>query len=608
MVLFYDDDRYAPKPPVTGWRKYLRRLIKVIVIIAVLLIITMWVLSTAGGNSKALKLGIQDYLTDATGYLAELKTLNSMQFFPVTHIQFSELTLHRPVMKQRTAAQIADEEERRKNDGEMPQLKGVSDFYDAGETVARIADADVRMNFWDMFFSRRRFYALDVKDVTIEEAVWLPRRLHLETLHVDQDKDSPAIVAQGQYGDHKLDIRIRTRRAADGAYEIPDVTQFQLHVGPLQAKGEIDASGNATRLKFNELSIGEHSFTGDLSMKGGFSGTVIKADLHTGRSTINADLKRGDDGLKGKITASTLDMQDVKVIQAAYNDLRSIWGGGDNNRISFGTLKADINLAADKLVRGETRTEWGHVKADLIVQPYLWQLNNISGLLGGGALKGSFAIDATGTGDAQLKADMNLRGWDYARLGADKNADVTGQADIYLRLQGAGKTFDVLKASTKGELVVVGGKGTLTADTALYNGAKILDTMLPGLPKDHDLTMHCLLGRFELSDTKATAKNLFMDLSDLTITGQGYIQLTDNVLDMKFTPELKKQSTLPRAGSVHVKGTDDESRILLTGSLSDKKSNGAIPGSIDAGLTLFSLTDIGIQEAHPCHAFIKKTE
>ena len=604
MVLFYDDDRYAPKAPLTGWRKYLRRLIKVVVIFAVLLAVTMWVLSTAGGNSKALKLGIQDYLTDATGYLADLRTLDSMEFFPVTHIEFADLTLHRPLMKAKTAGQVADEEERRRQNNEVPQLKGISDYYDPGETVARIGSANVRMNFWDMFFSRRRFYALDIKDVMIEDGIWLPRRLHLQTLKVDQDNDFPAIVAQGRYGDHELVIRVRTKKAARGVYEIPDVTQFHLQIGSLQAEGVIDTGGNKSRIEFSDLRVGEHVFTGHVTMKDGFSGLGVTAVLEAGHSALTAELVFANAGVDGTVTATTLDLHDVKDMWAAYGELRALWGAPVNDRVSFGTIKADIRLNAEKLVRGEAQTPWGHAKADLVVQPYLWQLNNINGLVDGGALKGDFSIDATGTGDAQLKADMNLRGWDYARGDQGGKADVTGQADIYLRLQGAGKNFAALAQDIKGEMAVVGAAGALTQDTALYGGDKIISAMLPGLARDQALHVNCLLADFDVSGMKATAQSLLMDLPDLMVTGVGTIQLDDLSLDMKLKPSLKKEGRISRAASVQVRYAGDVAKVVAGAVVTARKD--AVTGGIVPEFSAFNVGDLGIQESHPCHAYLKK--
>lgn len=604
MVLFYDDERHLKKAPPTGWRKYLRRLIKVIVIFAVLLMITIWVLSTAGGNSKALKLGIQDYLTDATGYLAQLNTLDSMEFFPVTHIQFADLTLHRPVMKEKTAGQIADEEERRKNSNEVPQLKGVSDYYDAGEIVASIGSADVRMNFWDMFFSRRRFYVLDVKNVSIEETVWLPRRLHLDTLKVDQDSDFPAIVAQGRYGDDALEIRVRTKKAAHGIYEIPDVTQFQLQVGVLQAEGTIYTGGNKSRIEFTDLRIGDHVFTGNVTMKSGFGGTAVMATMQTGHSILTADLMFGDKGTEGPVTAAVLDLDDVRNMWAAYSTLRDLWGGEIHDRVAFGALNASIRLSVEKLVRGPAQTPWGHAKADLVLQPYLWQLNNINGLVDGGVLKGAFSIDATGTGDAQLKTDMNVRGWDYARRDQGEKADVTGQADIYLRLQGAGKTFAALEKSIKGELAVVGAAGTLTQDTALYGGDKIISTMLPGLARDDAMQMNCLLANFDVNGMRATTQSLLMDMSGLIVTGAGTIQLDDLSLDMKLTPSLKKDAGLNRAFTAQVNHAGAAAKVVAGAVVTSKKDS--MPGATVPAFSAFTLGDLGLQESHPCLAYLKK--
>lgn len=603
MVLFYDDDHRIPKAPLTGWRKYLRRLIKIIVIFSVMLAITMWVLSTAGGNSKALRLGIQDYLTDATGYIAELNILESMEFFPVTHIKFSDLTLHRPVMKEKTAAQIADEEERHQNTNEIPQMKGISDYYDAGEVVARIGAADIRMNFWDMFLSRRRFYALDVQDITIEDGVWLPRRFHLQTLKVDQDGEAPALAAAGLYGDYVLDMRVQIKKMAGGAYEIPDIARFKLRLGDLQAEGNIDTRGRQTTADINNLRMGDHVFKGTVALKENFSNTGLTLALETGRSAIEADLSYGDAHVTGTVTARALDMADIHNAWLAYRELRALWGGEVHDNVSFGALGMDIKLVVEKLVRGAAQTPWGHVKADLVVQPYLWQLKDITGLIDGGALKGSFSIDATGTGDAQLKADMALRGWDYAQSAADNKTAVTGQADIYLRLQSTGKNFAALKESVAGDLIVVGGAGVLSRDTLLYGSGKIMEKMLPAANDNHDLNMNCLLADFNIDGTQATARSLLMDISGLSVSGKGTINLDDMVVDIKLNPAIKDESTSNRSAAVRIKGALPD--IVVTGNGAPSPRKDGDLSVTDFNPALFSLHELGLQESHPCRAYIK---
>lgn len=594
MVLFYDNE--VKKAPPTGWRKYVRRFFKAAFVLTLLLFAALWALSAVGGNSKALRLGIQDYLTDTTGYLAQMDRLESMKFFPVTHIQFGNLTLHEPVRKDMTDPERDAEDQRRRDAGEMPQPKGISDFYDPGAVVASVGAADLRMNFWDIFLSRRRFYVLDVRDIKIGEGIWLPRAVHVKSLKAGPDDGTLAITAQGDYGPHEFAIRVGTVQKVPGLYEIPDRAPFRLRAGPLSMEGTLDsAPGRAARAEIDAMEIGGHHFTGNLTMEERRKRTHVTFELKTGNSHIKAALDVRNRDITGTITAVTLDIDDIATIHQAYDGIMTLWGAMRDDRVVFGRHNMDVKLVVEKLTNGTGG--WGEVKADMKLQPYRLQLENIRGLVNGGALKGGFSIDATGAGDAQLKADMQLRGWDYAR----DSAAVTAQADAYLTLTGAGKTFAALERNLKGALVVIGGEGNLTRDTALYGGGTMMKAMLPEREGGEPLEMNCMMADFDIDGTTARARTLFMDMSGLTIAGTGTLDILARTLDLKLTPD----SATPGRRAVRVKGHMEAPEITAEGAARDKKT-GVMPGTLESASLAIGFKDLDLGGSHPCHAFLKQ--
>ena len=593
MVLFYDDVKVT-KP--AGKHKYIRRAFKVVIGLGVLLCLSLWVLSALGGNSNALRLGIQDYLTDTSGYLAEMEKLNEMSFFPVSRISFQNLAFFKPVKK--------EEPTPKEEENAFPPQKTMSDFFSPGDMVASIGRIHVSMNFWDMFLGRRRFVELEVMGVDINAHVWLPETLKLESLKVVPGEES-AIVGVGSYGKHKLETRMAVvpvnTTPGKVSYEIAPHTPINIKLGSLVLEGAIKSAGRkGETLDIKNLAIGKTIVTGSVTMKKNSKKTTLKADLKLGNSQLVADITMTPTETTGIITMATLDINDIASIQKAYDEILTVLGlGRADERVTFGQRNMTIDLVIQKLMRGES--EWGMASADMVIKPYNLNISNISGLINGGALKGDFAIDATGK-EATLNTKMHLRGWDYARL----QTEVTGQADTHLTLTALGSTFDDLKKNLKGDIVTIAGEGELTGDSVLYWGSGLVNTMLPEISGNDRLKMNCMVADFEVKGHNAKARTLFMDLKDLTVVGTGSVNLRDMMLDLEFKPEPKEMSILDGGVAVNVTGPVTAPKIKPDRFSLGGKIGGLLLGAINPAFLAFSLTDLGLNDTHPCKSYIKQ--
>ena len=607
MVLFYDTE---PKPKPTGKRKYFYRLLKVMAAFAILTWVSLWVLSTIGGNGNALRLGIQDYLSESTGYLAQISTLEKMSFFPVTHIAFQGATFHKPVEKaEKPPEEVKKENERQRiEDPSYPHQKGMADFFDAGDMVASVGSGVVSVDFWDMFFSRRRFHQFEVTDVEIEPGVWLPAALNLSAVKVVPDTDSPSLIAEGKYGAHKLDIKLKLAQVKDKrsriTYELPDETPIKIVLGPMTIDGTLhSASGQGVQLDVSNLVMNKVSLSGQIGMQGKGAGKrAIESELKVGNTHLNANLMVTPMEVTGLITASALDLQDIKTIKKAYYDIRDLLGlDSTDDRVSFSDIPLNVDMVIEKLVRDQQ--EWGNAKATIMAKPYMLEIKDVIGLINGGALKGDFIIDATSPEkEPSLKSEIHLRGWDYARL----QNEVTGQADSHLTLSAQGQTFEALEKNLKGELVTIGGAGELTRNSVLYWGSGLLNTMLPDLSGNESLHMNCLVADFDIKGYTARTQTLFMDLKDLTIVGEGQIDLDDLTIDMDLKPNPKEISILDGGVTVNVSGPLARPEIESEAFSVAKKLGGLFLGTINPAFFALSLTDLGLNEAHPCSAYLKK--
>ena len=526
MVLFYDDIT-SPPAPVSKKHKYIRRAIKLVVGIMVLGALSLWVLSTLGGSGNALRLGIQDYLTDTSGYLAEMDTLHDMSFFPTSRLSFQGLAFYQPIKK--------DEPTPQKKDSFPPQ-QSMSDFFAAGDMVASVGRVNIAMKFWDMFLSRRRFVDFEVLNLNMDAGFWLPAALTFSSFKVVPDLQNPAIVGVGTYGPHKLETRMGVTQKADDLgkifYTIATQTPITITLGTLSLDGVLESAGRRGEIfKIKKFNVGQIEVTGTIVLKKSGTKTMLKADLKLGHSHMLADILLAPTDTTGSITMPVLDMNDIGNIQTAYKQVRDVLGlNVAAERVVFGNRDMTIDLSVKKLMRGEN--EWGMATADMLVKPYSLTIANITGLVNGGALKGDFTIDATGK-EPILKTQIHLRGWDYARM----QTQVTAQADTHLTLNATGKTFAELDKNLMGEIVTMAGPGELTRDSVLYGGSGLLNTMLPDISGGDKMMVNCMVADFDVKGRHADAKSLFMDLSDLTVVGTGSINLSTFMMDLEFKPQ-----------------------------------------------------------------------
>lgn len=601
MVLFYDDVK-AKKPLATGWRKYLRRVIKVTLIGGLLAGASLWGLSKAGGNSRALRLGIQDYLTDATGYIAEIDHLAGMKFFPVTHIEFAGLKLYEPVKKDISEEERAAIRARKKEQNFMPQPPGITDYYDTGAVNASIAAVNIQMNFWDMFFSRRLFYVLNIQDIKAEAGIWSPRAFHVQALKLDPLMQPPQITAQGTYGDKKFMLAVQAEQQGRGLYQISNISPFTAALGDVSAAGTIDTTpGQTIRLNVSDLTVGQSHFTGHVIFTARNTHNKIEAVLSTGHSEIKAALEIDQQNITGTMTATALDANDLQSIHQAYHHLLDLWGVSADDRVGFGKYNADIKLSIEKLVQGEGAGSAGHLKAALKMQPYKLQLENILGLVHGGALRGDFVIDASADGNAQLKSDLAWRGWDIAGPAAQPAA----QLDSFLQLTAQGKTFSELQQNLQGHFITSGGAGTLNKANALYWGPQALDAMLPQLKADQDVHLQCLIADMSIKGPQATINTLVADFAEMMVMGAGTGDMSARTLNWTLTPKLLAGGPVDQAASLQLNGDIDTPKITA-GRLSSLKIAAETAKPRIKADAAWPRGEGGMTSSHPCWDYIEK--
>lgn len=596
MVLFYEEKK---KKERTRRSRLIRLFFRIVIVLAIMTAISLTILSHLGGKSEALRLGVQDYLTESSGYIAEIGTLHDMAFFPTTRLSFDRLSFSRAVLKPQDAADGEDEGK----DEIYPQIKTANDIYDAGQEVGRIGSGTIAMSFWDMFFSRRRFLELDVQNVHLDSGIWLPHAVDLDYLKVVQEGEDFFIRGSGTYGAEPLTVSyaIQAYKTRQGriVFQLQDDSALSVSLGPLKIEGFLEGVGSrAVTMRLTKLEADKQEFSGHVTMERQLSGLSVVSEIKTGSSVAVADLVVADDTVNGALTFEKLDVTDYRNTVSSYQLVRRVLGlEQERKNIHFGTHKYDLDVRVKAL--SDADRSWGMLAGHLQIDPYLLKLSDISGELGGGTVQGSVLIDATGK-EPFLKSAGKIADWDYARL----QANATGQASTHWDIRSEGQSFDDLARNRKGEVVTIAGAGTFNQKNIMYWGTGLLTAMLPSLSSSDDMVMNCMVADFNIEGNKATTQTLFMDLKDLTVTGEGSVDIAKMALDLTLKPKPKEISILDGGVAVKVTGDIASPRIAPDRFSIGKKLGGLFLGTINPVFFAVSLTDLGLNEKHPCHKYL----
>ncbi len=174
MVLFYEEKQEKPDTPT---RRRLRLVRRIVFWLFVLSVIALWVLSRLGGNGEPLRLGMQDYLSQVSGMTAEIGDFRDMRFFPIAGIDIGDTT-----------------------------------FTDsAGAPRAKLAHLRIRMNFWDVFFNRRRYHELMLSGLHLMPGGHLPGAVVIDSAGLSAEEK--AFTLSGHYQERPFTLRLPVETA-----------------------------------------------------------------------------------------------------------------------------------------------------------------------------------------------------------------------------------------------------------------------------------------------------------------------------------------------------------------------------------------------------------
>lgn len=626
MVLF-NDDIIEEKKERSRLNKWVRRIIKISLILGITLFLSLTVLSSLGGQHEQLKRGLEDYMTSATGYKTTIGALNYMGFYPQARVDVSNVTMDTP---------------------------GAGDLR-----IGRIA---ISIDFWDLAFSRMKYNAFYFQDIIAPAGAVSPKAFYISKLGlighdkdganyeisaevparrgadkidsskvntteeaVDEDvsvaettepqkteaKKTTNFTVLGRYGQHDIyfAVEMMTREKNNGMTEfsVPKLGAYDLSFGAFKSSGQYDRSNGAFTFIFDKAGIGEDQISGKLKPFLVSGRTGIEGRLHFGDSSIEFDVDQNATDLAGEVSFDVLDFADLKAPLSIIDQLSAYIGStekSEDSAIEIPYQTMDLSISA-KEIRNKGKN-LGHINVPVTMENGIFRIGQITGKFADGSIDSNMTLTQSSEHGWDLKLKGSWRKWNYAKL-LDALRDTgtgDGQTNTTWDLTAKGKNKDELVATLTGKISLLGGASTMPSRALNIWGGGVINALVPSLDPDSEARVNCAIANFDVLDGIATPEPLFLDTKRVTIVAEGNVDLKANKLDLKLVPNSKDTALLDVSPAVNVKGSILKPDIGISTSSLLGKIGGLALGAINPAFLLLT-TDLGLTEDHPCHQYIE---
>jgi AsmA family protein len=365
------------------------------------------------------------------------------------------------------------------------------------------------------------------------------------------------------------------------------------------------------------------------------SGTTYRVDDLSGKigsSDLGGTVVVQTSGARPKLTAS-LTSHNLKMV-----DLAPTLGGQTGNSGSLSVPKtttepegseASIEKARDMLlpdadlqvnrVRGMDadvtysagsvsmpRFPMKNVSFHLVLDNGVLSLDPLSFVLDQGSFSGSVRIDAR-PDVPESAIDMRMADVDLAqfKIGKLTNPPLSGELSGRVKVHGKGSSIHKFASNVDGGVSLIVPRGDINQALAELTGINVTRGLGLLLAKDESKTsIRCAVVDFQAQKGALGAKTIFVDTSDVLITGRGDINLNTEALNLSLRGDPKKMRFTRIRSPIRVKGTLEHPSIGLdAGKLAEQGAVAAALGTLLTPLAaVIAFVDPGLAKNKDCAA------
>jgi hypothetical protein len=205
--------------------------------------------------------------------------------------------------------------------------------------------------------------------------------------------------------------------------------------------------------------------------------------------------------------------------------------------------------------------------------------------------------------------DLDVAKLDYGRILRELEVSdgIDGTVDVRANLTGRGDSPHAIAASLDGGLEIVGGKGRIDNSLLDTTGAGLGDLLAVWQEQDDDLNLNCAVARFGADKGVLNSRAILADTESVSFGGTGDIDLGQEQLDLRITPEAKQTSLMSLAVPVRLSGP------LLDPAIGPDPLGAAKATAFVVGAAINPLVAVGAlvvssetQDQNPCVAALAK--
>lgn len=605
--------------------------LRLLVVLVVLTVLAVGMLSLLAGTGDMQRRGLQQAMSQITGMKAEIGNLATLKIGPKIVVEVRDVTFKpvlgvEPVEKAGKGKSQAKEEAVR----DATQAQSRQQRLVTGPVKASIGRARVELSGWHLLIGSGVFSRFDLEDLHMDAGLLGGGALKLKSGAIKpagarDNADNPAWAFDGSYAGQPLSGAIGLQQDRPGSKGVPasyylgSTIPLDLILGDYTLNSVLESAEKGSGLRDIVLKHRKNRIAnGTLSWRNieEGKGELYRGDLDFGKSRVTGEVtSKQQDGqarLDGTITFPELHMQDLGskpgsltrfagfIAETFAKDTES----AKPQPIDLGGTPLEIDITIARLMTGKRTI--GHIKLPIRLQNKSLRIAPISGKIAGGRLTGDIALNSSERhAKLALKAHVNDSNYTALQKAASGKAQVRGHANLDIDLTSQGKTWPALKRNLNGHITLLAGRGALASSTLNIWGGGLMNAMIPDFSKNRTRRLNCAVGHFEFNNSLATAAPLFLDTSEVTISGAGTINLRKkDALNLVLTPNAKQTAPFDVATAVNVSGPLDNPYITPDMASAAGKVGGLLLGTVNPAFLAFSMTDFGLTKQNPCKPFL----
>jgi uncharacterized protein involved in outer membrane biogenesis len=396
-----------------------------------------------------------------------------------------------------------------------------------------------------------------------------------------------------------------------------DLAGFQKLAGkPLPVKGPFEFSGRLTdpaaktyRVSGFKVAFGPSDLSGSAEVNLGSRRPNLTAELSSQTIDLRSLSAEGNEkGKEGKPSGAS-----VKKERIFPNDPLPL--------DSLGQVDASVKIRAGRVLL--PRLALNDLTADMTLKDGRLAIRPIKAVIGGGNLDGRVDLQPQGK-VAALTAVLKIDHLDVGRMAKELNVTdvVEGKLDAEIDLRGRGSSIANLMAGLNGKTTLSMGKGQINNKSIELLGGDlssgIFRLLNPAKEETKYTTLNCFVCGLNIKDGLADTTALVFDTSQMSVIGDGKIDLGAEKLNISLKPVPKEGLGTKMTGKITLSLSELARPFKLTGtfahpSLGIDTTQAAITlGKAVGGYALFgpvgivsSLVGGTAGEENPCLAAIE---